>query len=84
MVVKRPWKNKHGRKTSMEVLGMSIYADTTSLTVVLISLAVTVFFAEPIRAVVPINLLLLLIIAHVLYIGVRYCIKDYRKSMGYY
>jgi hypothetical protein len=25
MVVKRPWKNKHGRKTSMEVLGMSIY-----------------------------------------------------------
>jgi hypothetical protein len=25
MVVKRPWKNKHGCKTSMEVLGMSIY-----------------------------------------------------------
>jgi hypothetical protein len=25
MVVKRPWKNKHGRKTSMGVLGMSIY-----------------------------------------------------------
>jgi hypothetical protein len=25
MVVKRPWENKHGRKTSMEVLGMSIY-----------------------------------------------------------
>jgi hypothetical protein len=25
MVVKHPWKNKHGRKTSMEVLGMSIY-----------------------------------------------------------
>jgi hypothetical protein len=25
MVVKRPWKNKHGRKTTMEVLGMSIY-----------------------------------------------------------
>jgi hypothetical protein len=25
MVVKRPWKNKHGRKKSMEVLGMSIY-----------------------------------------------------------
>jgi hypothetical protein len=25
MDVLRPWKNKHGRKTSMEVLGMSIY-----------------------------------------------------------
>jgi hypothetical protein len=25
MVVKHSWKNKHGRKTSMEVLGMSIY-----------------------------------------------------------
>ena len=60
------------------------YADTTSLAVALASLAVSVFFAEPIRAVIPINLLLLLIITHVLYVGVRWYIKGYRQSRGYY
>ena len=34
------------------------YADTMSLAVFLISLAVSVYFAEPIRVVIPINLLL--------------------------
>lgn len=48
------------------------YADTMSLAVFLTSLAVSVFFAEPIRAVVPINLLLLLILTNVLYVGVRW------------
>lgn len=60
------------------------YADTISLAVILISLAVAVFFAEPIRAVVPINLLLLLILVHVLYVGVRWYIKGCRRSRGYY
>ena len=43
------------------------YADTMSLAVFLISLAVSVYFAEPIRAVIPINLLLLLILVHIVY-----------------
>ena len=60
------------------------YADTISLAVILISLAVAVFFAEPIRSVVPINLLLLLILVHVLYMGVRWYIKGCRRSRGYY
>lgn len=60
------------------------YADTISLTVILISLAVAVFFAEPIRAVVPVNLLLLLILIHVLYVGVRCYIKGWRRNRGYY
>lgn len=60
------------------------YSDTISLAVILISLAVAVFFAEPIRAVVPINLLLLLILVHVLYVGVRWYIKGCRRSRGYY
>lgn len=62
----------------------SDYADTTSLAVALASLAISVFFAEPIRAVIPINLLLLLIITHVLYVGVRWFIKGYRESRGYW
>lgn len=60
------------------------YADTTSLAVALVSLAVSVFFAEPIRVVVPINLLLLLILTHAVYIGVRWCIKGTRRARGYY
>ena len=44
------------------------YADTMSLAVFLISLAVSVYFAEPIRAVIPINLLLLLILVHIVYV----------------
>lgn len=51
------------------------YADNLSLGVALVSLAASIFFAEEIRAIVPINLLLLLIITHVLYVGVRWYIK---------
>ena len=60
------------------------YADNLSLGVALVSLAASIFFAEEIRAVVPINLLLLLIITHVLYVGVRWYIKGYRENRGYY
>lgn len=60
------------------------YADNTSLGVALVSLALSIFFAEEIRAIVPINLLLLLIITHVLYVGVRWYIKGWRASRGYY
>lgn len=60
------------------------YADTTSLTVVLISLAVAVFFAEPIRAVVPINLILLLILVHIVYVLIRWYVKGCMRSRGYY
>ena len=48
------------------------YADVKSLTEVLISLAVAVYFAEPIRSVLPINLILLVIIVHGIYISVRF------------
>lgn len=59
------------------------YADNLSLGVALVSLSASSFFAEEIRAVVPINLLLLLIITHVIYVGVRWYIKGYRENRGY-
>jgi hypothetical protein len=59
------------------------YADNLSLGVALVSLSASIFFAEEIRAIVPINLLLLLIITHVLYVGVRWYIKGYRENRGY-
>lgn len=59
-------------------------ADTMSLAVFLISLAVSVYFAEPIRAVIPINLLLLLILVHIVYVLIRWYVKGCMRSRGYY
>lgn len=61
-----------------------LYADTMSLAVFLISLAVSVYFAEPIRAVIPINLLLLLILVHIVYVLIRWYVKGCMRSRGYY
>lgn len=60
------------------------YADTMSIAVFLISLAVSVYFAEPIRAVIPINLLLLLILVHIVYVLIRWYVKGCMRSRGYY
>ena len=48
------------------------YADTQSFAAFLISFAVVVFFAERIRAYIPLNLLLLLLLIHAVYISVRW------------
>lgn len=60
------------------------FADQISLAVLLISLAVVVFFAEPVRAVIPINLLLLLILVHIVYVLIRWYVKGWRRARGYY
>jgi len=48
------------------------FADTISLWVALISLAVVVFFADTLAAFLPINLVLLLILSHAVYIAARW------------
>ena len=60
------------------------FADQISLAELLISFAVVVFFAEPIRKFLQVNLLLLLILIHVLYIGIRQYIKGWKRARGYY
>lgn len=60
------------------------YVDTLSLAVFMVSLAVSVYFAEPIRAVIPINLLLLLILVHIVYVLIRWYVKGCKRSRGYY
>jgi hypothetical protein len=40
--------------------------------------------AEPIRAVIPINLLLLLILVHIVYVLIRWYVKGCMRSRGYY
>ena len=49
-----------------------------------VSFAVVVFFAEPIREALPVNLLLLLLICHGACMGIRQYIKGWRRARGYY
>lgn len=59
-------------------------ADTISLAVLLVSFAVVVFFAEQVKSIIPMNLLLLMIVTHVLYAGIRQCLTGWRAYRGYY
>lgn len=60
------------------------YADNTSLGFAMVSLALSIFFAEEIRAFLPINLLLLLILVHIVYVLIRWYVKGCKRSRGYY
>lgn len=60
------------------------YTDNTSLGFALVSLALSIFFAEEIRAFLPINLLLLLILVHIVYVLIRWYVKGCMRSRGYY
>ena len=51
------------------------YADNISLAVVLVSLAVAVYFADLIRNAVPVNLLVLLLIVQCVYVCIRMAIS---------
>ena len=55
------------------------YIDNKNLLVLLVSLAISVFFAESIRAAISINLLLLLIIANLLFMIVRHIVRIWRE-----
>lgn len=59
---------------------VSIYQDycydEISLFVVLISIAVLVWFAE----IMPLNIVLMMILSHIIYIGIRWCIKEYKEN----
>ena len=64
--------------------GYQLFFSVQPFAVFLISLAVSVYFAEPIRAVIPINLLLLLILVHIVYVLIRWYVKGCMRSRGYY
>ena len=62
----------------------SYLIEQQSQKIFLISLAVSVYFAESIRVVIPINLLLLLILVHIVYVLIRWYVKGCMRSRGYY
>ena len=58
--------------------------DIISIMVAIMSTAIVIYFGEWIKAVIPINLIVLLLLVHVVYIGIRCYVKDWREERGYY
>ncbi|MEE0883852.1 MAG: DUF6040 family protein [Faecalimonas sp.] len=57
--------------------------DRVSVMVATISLAIAVHFGEEIKAVVPVNLVVLMSIVHGVYVGVRKYVKGWKRARGY-
>ena len=58
--------------------------DITSIMVAIMSTAIVIYFGEWIKSVIPINLIVLLLLVYVVYIGIRCYVKDWREERGYY
>ena len=55
-----------------------------SIMVAIMSTAIVIYFGEWIKSVIPINLIVLLLLVYVVYIGIRCYVKDWREERGYY
>ena len=58
--------------------------DILSIIVAITSTAIVIYFGEWIKSIIPMNLILLLLLVHVVYIGIRCYVKDWREERGYY
>ena len=58
--------------------------DIISIMVAIMSTAIVIYFGEWIKSVLPINLIVLLLLVHVVYIGIRCYVKDWLEERGYY
>ena len=58
--------------------------DIISIMVAIMSTAIVIYFGEWIKSIIPINLIVLLLLMQVVYIGIRCYVKDWREERGYY
>ena len=58
--------------------------DIISIMMAIMSTAIVIYFGEWIKAVIPLNLITLLFLVHVVYIGIRCYVKDWREEQEYY
>ena len=58
--------------------------DMITIMVILVSMAITIYFGDWIKAVLPINLLFLLLFVQLVYVGIRWYVKGWRETRGYY
>ena len=77
MADNRDWLS--GRKNLPEILlGYHQYRGAITST------AVVIYFGEWIKNANPINLIVLLLLSHIIYIGIRCYVKDWMEERGYY
>ena len=57
--------------------------DILSIIVAITSAAIVIYFGEWIKSVIPVNLITLLLLVHVVYIGIRCYVKDWMEERGY-
>ena len=58
--------------------------DIISIMMAIMSTAIVIYFGEWIKAVIPLNLIALLFLVNVVYIGIRCYVKDWREEQEYY
>ena len=58
--------------------------DMITILVTLISMAITIYFGDWIKTVLPINLLSLLLFVQQVYVAIRWYVKGWRETRGYY
>ena len=58
--------------------------DMITVMVMLISMAIAIYFGDLIKTVLPINLLFLLLFVQLVYVGIRWYVKGWRDTRSYY
>ena len=58
--------------------------DMITILVTLISLEIAIYFGDWIKAVLPVNLLFLLLFVQLVYVGIRWYVKGWRETRGYH
>ena len=58
--------------------------DMITVMVILISMAISIYFGDWIKTVLPVNLLFFLLLVQVIYVGIRWYVKGWRETRGYY
>ena len=58
--------------------------DMITILVTLISMAIAIYFGDWIKTVLPINLLFFLLFVQLVYVGIRWYVKGWRETRGYY
>ena len=58
--------------------------DMITILVTLISMAIVIYFGDWIKTVLPVNLIFLLLLVQVIYAGIRWYVKGWRETRGYY
>ena len=58
--------------------------DMITIMVILVSMAIAIYFGDWIKEVLPINLLFLLLFVQLVYVGIRWYVKGWQEARGYY